>query len=304
MPLWIWLAALITVAALPLAWWSVASTRSTTDRARTNLSVGLAGFTDLRSAVLNQPAHERVVRPAVASLAARARRITPGGVVDALERRINLAGMGERWPIERALAMKLVGFVVGGVFGLLIFLANPTFLGLVLFALIAGIGYFGPDIWMARLADDRQREIERCLADALDQITVCVEAGISFEGAVARTAEGSGPLAQELNRLLQDIQIGMPRAQALQQLLQRTDVPDLRSFVNAFTSAERYGVPIAQVLRSQSQELRDKRRQRAEERAGKVPVKLTLPLVLCILPALFIVVIGPGVIRISHAFGF
>jgi tight adherence protein C len=169
--------------------------------------------------------------------------------------------------------------------------------------LLGCLGWFAPDLIIGRRADDRQREIERTLADALDQITVCVEAGLSFEAAVARIADGSGPLAEELSRVLQDIHIGIPRDGALANLLERTDVADIRSFVHAFSHGERYGIPIAKVLRAQSAEMRDKRRQRAEERAMKIPVKLVFPLTLCILPALFVVVAGPAVVRISHSFG-
>jgi tight adherence protein C len=225
-------------------------------------------------------------------------------MVSGLERRVTLAGMADEWPTDRVLAMKLIGGSAGALIGLMILLASPSLMGLLLLLLVAGIGFMLPDVLIARRADDRQREIERNLADALDQITVCVEAGLSFEAAVARVADGKGPLADELMRLLQDIQIGIPRTQALENLLDRTDVADLRGFVHAFTHAERYGIPIAQVLRTQSTELREKRRQRAEEHAMKIPVKLTFPLVLCILPALFIVVAGPAAIRISHSLRF
>jgi tight adherence protein C len=118
---------------------------------------------------------------------------------------------------------------------------------------------------------------------------------------MARAARsGRGPLAEELRRVLQDIQVGVPRSQALDQLLQRTDVHDLRHFVIALTQAERYGVPIAQILRVQSVELREKRRAHAEEEAQKLPVKLLFPLIVCILPVLFIVLVGPAAIRISE----
>ncbi len=304
MPLSIWLAAAAIACALPIAWYSVASTRMSSERVRANLAAGSEYFTDMRRVVMQQSAHERVVRPAMASMARRARRITPAGMVSGLERRVTLAGMADEWPVDRVLAMKLIGGSAGALLGLLILFANLSLMGVLLLLLAAGIGFMLPDVLIARRADDRQREIERSLADALDQITVCVEAGLSFEAAVARVADGKGPLADELMRLLQDIQIGIPRAQALENLLERTDVADLRGFVHAFTHAERYGIPIAQVLRTQSSELREKRRQRAEEHAMKIPVKLTFPLVLCILPALFIVVAGPAAIRISESLKF
>jgi tight adherence protein C len=304
MPLSIWLAAAAIACALPIAWWAVsAGAGAKTERIRSNLAAGMEYMTDMRRVVLQQSAQDRVVRPAWTALARRARRITPAGMIDSLERRINLAGMSDAWPVDRLLAMKLLLGIGGTLFGAMLFIANPSFVRVLLLLLIAGISFMLPDAWIGHRADARQQEIERALADALDQITVCVESGLSFEAAVARVADGGGPLADELTRLLQDIQIGIPRARALENLLARTDVADLRGFVHSFTHAERYGIPIAQVLRTQANEMREKRRQRAEERAMKIPVKLTFPLVLCILPALFVVVAGPGVIRISHAFG-
>jgi tight adherence protein C len=303
MPFSIWLAALAIASALPLAWWAVSTTRVPTRRVRTNLAAGLEQVTDMRVAVLRQSPQDRVVRPAFRACARWGRKITPSGMKETLERRLALAGMADEWPLDRVLAVKFVAGAVGCAFGLLLLLAAPSVMTVLWLGLVTGIGFFGPDAVISRRAEARQGEIERGLADALDQITVCVESGLSFEAAVARVADGKGPLADELVHLLQDIQIGMPRAQALSNLLARTDVPDVRSFVNAFNNAERYGIPIAQVLRTQSNELRDKRRQRAEERAMKIPVKLTFPLVLCILPALFIVVAGPAVIRITNAFG-
>jgi tight adherence protein C len=303
MPLSIWLSAVALAGALPLAWWSVASTRVKSERIRSNLAAGFDYFTDMRHVVMQQSAQDRMVRPTVAALAGRARRITPAGMIDGLERRISLAGMSDQWPIDRLLATKLLLGGGGAMFGLLLLIANPSLGVFLLLGLTTGIGFMLPDVWMAHRADARQSELERGLADALDQITVCVESGISFEAAVARVADGKGPLADELMHLLQDIQIGIPRSQALEQLLTRTDVADLRGFVHSFTHAERYGIPIAHVLRTQATEMREKRRQRAEERAMKIPVKLVFPLMLCILPALFVVVAGPGVIRITHALG-
>jgi tight adherence protein C len=258
----------------------------------------------MRRAILQQSAQERVVRPLAAKLARRARRITPAGMIDALERRIALAGCAEEWPVDRMLASKMLAGAGGALFGLLLFVAEPSLTALLFGALVMAIGWFGPDVLVNRRAEARQRQIEHALPDALDQITVCVESGLSFEAAVARVADGPGPLPFELVHVLQDIQIGMPRARALEALLERTDVPDLRGFVHAFTHAERFGIPIAQVLRAQAEEMRDKRKQRAEERAMKIPVKLVFPLVLCILPALFVVVAGPAVVRISKTFGF
>jgi tight adherence protein C len=304
-PLIVWLSALAIVAGVGIAWWSLSGIRPVdTARARDNLAAGAAQpqLTDFRKVVLRQSAQDRVVRPAAASAARQMRRITPAGYIESLERRLKLSGMIERWSIEQVLATKLFGLLVGLFVGGALFLASPSFLRFVMFLLFVGLFSFAPDALLASRADDRQRAIERDLADSLDQITVCVEAGLSFEAALARVAEKHGPLSNEFGRLLQDIQIGIPRPRALENLLERTDVGDLRSFVHAFSHAERYGIPIAQVLRVQAAELRDKRRSRAEERALKIPVKLVFPVVLCILPALFVVLAGPAAVRISETF--
>jgi tight adherence protein C len=301
MPLSVWLSAMAIAVAVPLAWWSMSGTRSTVAlRARANLSDGVRRVTDLREVVLQQSAQERVVRPFVAGLARQARRVTPAGMIDKLERRLSLAGLSQRWTVEQALAAKMVTGLAGALFGAVIFLADPSFGRLMLLVILTGTLSFVPDLVLSSRAEERQAEIQRALADALDQITVCVEAGLSFEAAMARIAGAHGPLADEFGRTLQDIQIGIPRAQALENLLARTNVVDLRAFVHAVSHADRYGVPIAQVLRVQSAELRDKRKQRAEERAMKMPVKLVFPVVLCIFPALFVVLVGPAAIRIAE----
>jgi tight adherence protein C len=139
------------------------------------------------------------------------------------------------------------------------------------------------------------------LPDTLDQVTVCVEAGLGFEGALARAARsGSGPLADEIVRTMQDIQLGVPRKDALRRLGDRNGVEELRRFVLAVVQAEGYGVPIARVLRLQAAELREKRRQSAEEHAQKIGIKLLFPLVTCILPTVFIVILGPAIIGLMN----
>lgn len=299
MPIGIWLAAAALAAALPIAWWALSGVHIEGRVARANLSQGVSVSSNLRHATLQQSASDRVVTPLMDALVRRARRLTPAGVIESLERRAFLAGLSEAWPTERLLAAKVVLALVLGGAGGLAFLANPS-VGTTLLALALFFGgYFGVDYLMDLRARERQSTIERELPDVLDQITVCVEAGLGFEAAMAKVAENDGPLPAEIGRTLQDIQIGITRDRALAGLLERTDVTDLRTFVHAFVQAERYGIPVAQVLRVQADEMREKRRVRAEERAMKMPVKIVFPVVMCILPALFVVVAGPAAIRIS-----
>ena len=301
MPAYVYLAAASIVGSLLLITFSLYADRAPTKRVRANLGTPEQGVTDLREVVLAQPAHERVVRPAIASLARGARRITPRGLLDGLDRKIQLAGLADQWPVERVLAAKLVLAAVGASVGIVRILTAPSGGAFVLLVAGAAVGFLLPDALVSRRARERQELIQRELPDVLDQVTICVEAGLGFEAALSRAAGGKGPLAEELARTLQDIRFGMPRRVALDKLLDRTDVADLRHFVIAIGNADRHGVPIAQVLRIQSGELRQKRRQRAEETALKIPVKLVVPLILCIMPALFIVLVGPAGIRIANS---
>ena len=146
--------------------------------------------------------------------------------------------------------------------------------------------------------------MRRELPDALDLLTISVEAGLAFDAALSQVARNTdGPLAEEFFRVLQEMQIGLGRAEAMRALGERTDLPELRGFVSAMVQADSFGIPIASVLRVQASQMRIKRSQRAEELAQKVPVKILFPLIFCILPALFIVILGPAAITILHSFG-
>lgn len=294
--------ALAIGAAMPLAWWALSGPKSERSQATENLRQGAPAATDLREARLSESAQSRVLSPMMQGLAGRARRWTPSGLRNSIEQRIQLAGLGEDWTPDRVFASKAVLGLTGAGLTVFLMLVSPSLKVLVVGLVITVILFFVPDVRLQSKGADRQLVIENQLADVLDQVTVCVEAGLSFDNAVLRVARGSGPLPEELGRTLQDVQLGMPRAAALERMLERTDVADLRSFVHAFNQAERYGIPIAQILRVQSTEIRTKRRQRAEERAMKLPVKLVFPVVLCILPALFVVVAGPAAIRVAESF--
>lgn len=232
-------------------------------------------------------------------------RLSPSNVGASLQRRLDLAGNPASWTADRILAAKglclLIGVVVGGLAGL----PNPG--QAILFAVILGLAlFFLPDLLLYNSGNKRQAQIVRTLPDAIDLMTICVEAGLGFDAAIAQVARNTtGPLAEEFARSLQEMQIGRSRAEALHGLASRTTVPDLRSFASAVVQAGELGIPVARVLREQAVEMRVKRRQRAEEQAQKVPVKIMIPLILCIFPALFIIIIGPGIIRIAHAlFGY
>jgi len=297
-PVYVVLAALAVSLSVLGLWHSFAADRVPGGQVNQNLRAGLAQGVDLRRLVLSQSPLERIFQPLAHLFGRVARRASPSGAVSALERRIELSGV--TWPLERVLMLKLA--LGGGLLmsGLLWAYTSGSTTG-VLLGIGAGIvGYLGPDLVLSRAAKGRQLAISNELPDTLDQLTICVEAGLGFDSAMARTSKtGKGPLAQEITRLLQDLRIGVPREEALANVLDRTDVPELRQFLHAVMQAESYGVPISRVLRTQAAEQREKRRFRAEERAMKLPVKVIFPLVFCILPVLFIVVIGPAFVQMA-----
>jgi tight adherence protein C len=297
-PVYVLLGALAVSLSIPLLWHVVALDRAPSREINRNLRSGLADGGDLRGLVLSQSPLDRVMRPILHSLGRAGRRISPGGMIATLERRAELSGVS--WPVDRLLALKLAVATALLVGGLVWASLSGASTGLLLALTAAVVGWLGPDVVLSRMATARQLAIANSLPDTLDQLTICVEAGLGFDSAMARTARtGKGPLAQEIARLLQDLRVGVPRVEALDALLGRTDVPELRQFVHAVTQAETYGVPVSRVLRAQAVEQREKRRFRAEERAMKLPVKVIFPLVFCILPVLFIVVISPAFIKLA-----
>jgi tight adherence protein C len=275
--------------ALVALMWTLGGQRQTAEG-----SVG----TNVHQQELNQPAMQRLMLPTLSTLGRGIARHLPPGRLQALRRRIVLSGKQTTWNIEKAMSLKTLGLLAGLAVGFGIVSYERTTLTLVAAGLVTGCGYFAVDYYLDKAVGRRQLEISQALPDILDQIRVCVDAGLGFDAALQRSAKSNdNPLGEELGRTLQDIQLGVPRSEALHKLLDRTDVQDLRLFVRALIQAERSGIPIARVLRVQSDEVREKRRQAAEERAMKLPVMLILPLVLCILPSLFTVIMGPAVLR-------
>jgi tight adherence protein C len=290
------------VSSIGVLWWALSGPR--TSRAAVDLTDGAAPVTDLRAMALQRGAGERTVDPLLARLGRLAHRLTPRGRLGALEQRLLLAGTPQGWTVEGALAAKVLLAVACGVLGVLWFVLSPSFLNL-LFAVVLTLGgWFAPDLVLRQKADTRQQAVRRSLADAVDQLTVTVQAGLGLDAALARVARRTrGPLGEELMRVGQDVRAGMSRSAALTAMADRVQVPELRHVVLSLAQAERLGVPVAKTLTIQSQELRVKRRQYAEEQAMKLPVKILFPTVLCILPALFIVVLGPAALNIIDTLG-
>ena len=230
-------------------------------------------------------------------------RLTPKGYTGWLDKLLARAGRPARLPLDRLLIAKPALALVVGVVGIVTVIKSPTAPALLFVVVLAALAYFVPDVLIHGRGAKRQKAIELEIPNTLDQMLISVEAGLGFETAMARAAlNGKGPLAAELMRTLQDMQVGRSRRDAYMSMAARTDVPDLRSFVRAVVQADIYGIAIANVLRVQAKQMRVKRRQRAEEKAMILPVKVLFPLMFCILPVLFIVIIGPAVINVMKNF--
>ncbi|MEV4988189.1 type II secretion system F family protein [Pseudarthrobacter sp. LMD1-1-1.1] len=232
-----------------------------------------------------------------------ARKVTPVRYVAWLDKQLAALGRPKEWPLERLLVVKPLLALGTGLLALLYFLASPEPARFAVLIAALAFGYFAPDLLIRSNAEKRRDQIRQELPNTLDQMLISVQAGLGFEAAMARTAQnGGGPLADEMMRTLQDMQVGRSRKEAYLAMSDRVDVPDLRSFIRAIVQADAYGIAIAKVLKVQAHEMRMKRRQRAEEHAMKIPVKILFPLIFFIFPTLFIILLGPAVMNIIAAF--
>jgi len=259
---------------------------------------------NVRDEELSRPLAERTILPVLAGLRELGLRLTPLGLRDRIARKLVLAGSPSRWDAERIAALKVVGALGLGAGGLVLSrtldLSGLRSVGVVV--LLVVIGFFASDGILARAVQRRQETIRKEMPDTMDLLTIIVQAGLGFDAALLHVVRnGDGPLALEIARTLQEMQLGVARADALRHLSDRTDVEELNSFVLALIQAEMFGVSVAKVLRAQAKELRTKRRQRAEQKAMQVPVKLIFPLIVCLLPALLVVIAGPAAIQIVRS---
>jgi tight adherence protein C len=259
----------------------------------------------LRETELLSPLRERAIAPVLQGLTDIGRRLTPGDYSDRVRQKLVASGQADSDALDRFLAVRVVtiAFVPVALFLTYRFLpasgmAMLAALGLVGFVLIAG-----PDAQLNRKVEERATELRRKLPDVMDLLVISVEAGLGFEQALDRTvAAVPGALSEEFSRMLGEIRAGANRADAMRSLDARTNLPEIRAFVLAILQADTFGVSIGGVLRSQAEEMRVRRRQLAQERAQKAPVKMMIPMVFCIFPALFVVVLGPAAVNMMEAF--
>jgi len=241
--------------------------------------------------------------PARGGLAAGLVGVAPKGYLRMLEHQIVLAGRPTGWTVDRMIIAKPLLVALAASLAIAWITADPVTLRLGVGGFVVLLSFFLPDLLIFSRAQKRQEQMQLALPDTLDQMTISVEAGLGFESAMAKAGtNGTGPLAEELIRTLQDMSIGRSRKDAYEALGSRTSSVDLRRFTRSVIQADVYGIAVADVLRVQAGEMRLKRRQRAEEKAMKVPVKVIFPLVFCILPVLFIVLLTPAVLSTIAAF--
>jgi tight adherence protein C len=272
------------------------------------LSARLAEFTQrgeqisLEEIEMSQPFTERVLYPMLQKFGELSSRFTPQKVLQETSRKLELAGNPGRLDASTFLASR---FVVAGVIGVIAFLVftisvlTQPFAKALLYSLIATVvGFFFPQLWLNSNIEKRQKSVRKAMPDALDLLTICVEAGLGFDSAMSKVAEKwETELSLAFGRAIREIQLGKPRREALRNMSDRIDLPEMTSFVAAVIQSEQLGVSMAKVLRIQSDQMRMKRRQRAEEEAHKAPIKMLIPMVAFIFPSIFIVLMTPAAIR-------
>jgi tight adherence protein C len=259
----------------------------------------------VRHQQLAVPALQRVILPKLSGLSRRITSFSPPAVVRRLEQELVYAGSPTGWDGQRLLALKWLTAAVLPILVVTLFslsglqVTTAIFLGL----LSVVIGYYLPEWILRSRSARRQEEIRRTLPDALDLLSITVQAGLGFDAAVEKVStEMRGPLGDELYRVVQEVRLGKSRGEALRDLANRTTVQELKAFVMAMVQAEIFGISISKVLELQAEEMRVRRRQRAEEKAQKLPVKIVFPLILCIFPALMVVLVGPAAISLYQNF--
>lgn len=255
-----------------------------------------------RDDVMEQDFSQRAVAPVMQGLGRFALRFTPTGWVGRAQHKLVLAGWAERMDGNTWAAVRIISMVASIVF---VFLAVPLLdsatMRLAVTGLLLFMGFFGPSASLNRAIDDRRKEMQKTLPDIIDLLVISVEAGLGFEAAMGRVVQNvPGELSQEFSRTLAETRVGVARTDALKAMAERTDVDDLNSFILSLIQADQFGVSISRMLRVQAEEMRVRRRQRIQEKAFAAPVKMIFPMLLCIFPSIFIVILGPAAINISR----
>lgn len=296
------IAGVLLVAAVIVATFALtrsASSETGVARSLAMIEHTVAGRSAVHTAEL--PARERLLVPLLEKTRAIAERLSPGGTAERLARMLDQAGNPAGWSVERVLGAKGAALILGLIGGFLF--GGLTMNGLLFAAGLGAGGFFLPDLLVKNTALKRAEETSHGLAEGLDMLSVCVEAGQAFDAAVLQVARNvEGPISGEFARVLSEIQIGKTRGEAFSALGERVPLAEVKNFTSAIVQADKLGLPIAAVLREQTANMRLVRRQKAEEKAQKITIKVLFPLLLCLFPALFIVILGPAVVNMVAAF--
>jgi len=291
-----------TVGAFALGMWSVSTVIETRSAQKRSLEmIDSYDNVNVRDQEMLKSVHDRVIGPAAEAFGRTLYRLTPAGYLAKIRRNIVYAGNPPGYELDRFMIMKVLGAASGVIWVPLILtiFGSHSLLAWLMVAFAWGVCFMGPDLSLQHKIDRRREEISRGLSDSLDLLVISVEAGLGFEQALDRMATTvPGPLSEEMRRVLQEIRMGASRADALRALDERTQVDDLKSFIVAMLQADTFGVSISRILHAQADEIRTRRRQAAQEKSQKAPIKMLFPLVVCIFPAIFVVVLAPGLITI------
>lgn len=255
---------------------------------------------------LSLPFSERILLPILRKLAGFVTRFTPARTIEATQHKLDLAGNPYGWGPREFLGVRLLLALLFAGLGMLlfVFMKADFFRRFLLFAAVTGLGFYLPVLLLGSKIRNRQKAIVKALPDALDLLTICVEAGLGFDAAMAKVAEKwDNALSEAFMRVIQEIQLGKLRREALRAMSDRMEVPDVATFVAAIIQADQLGVSIARVLRIQSDQMRVRRRQRAEELARAATLKILPPVAFCIFPSIFVVLLGPAIIQIKNMQG-
>lgn len=255
---------------------------------------------------LQQPFSDRVLKPVIAGITRALGKLTPAQGMDKVRHQLILAGNPYNMGTSEFMGARIMAMVMLGLatFGLCLVMGAAPLNMLLYSGVLALLGFLLPVFWLGGRVKKRQKTILKTLPDAIDLMTISVEAGLAFDGAMHKVAEKwDNALSLEFQRALSEMRVGKTKRDALHELVYRTGVPDLSTFVASIVQADQLGVSISKVLRIQSEQLRVRRRQRAEEQAHKAPVLMMIPMVFLIFPATYIVILGPAVPKIMQAFG-
>jgi len=253
---------------------------------------------------LSQPFSERIIKPLIRGMANLVLRLAPSRNMEALQRKLEMAGRPNNWSPAEFMGVRGLAGILLGVMGFVLMTLAKADIGpkMMIGLAMAGLGYYLPTAWLGSKIKQRQHNIIKALPDALDLLTISVEAGLGFDAALAKVTEKwDNELTREFMRVIAEMRVGKKRRDALRDMAARVDIPDVTTFVAAIVQAEQLGVSIAKVLRIQSEQMRIKRRQRAEELARKAPLKMMFPLVFLIFPAIWIVLMGPAILIVKNS---